>query len=91
VRGGLLDIPERDTSARTGNERMPKAVRPDVLGQPGAAGDPPDDPPGTVPVQPTLGRGEEDRAIAAFADSQINGPGRSGREWSDGFLAALCG
>jgi len=41
---------------------------PDFLGQAGATGDPADDPPGAVPVQPQAGGGREDGSLAAFAD-----------------------
>src|SRR5215470_13039136 len=68
---------------------MPQGMRPDLLGQPGAAGDPADDPPGTVPVQPFLRCGEEDRSLGAFADRQVDGAGSAGGEVDDSFLAAL--
>ena len=46
VGGGFLDIAQRDPSVqRRGEERVPQGVRPDVLGDLGAAGDAPDDPP----------------------------------------------
>jgi len=57
-------------------------VRPDRLGDPGAARDTADDPGGAVPVQPLSVRGEEDRPFHAFADGQVNRPrgprGRAG-------------
>ncbi len=65
--------------------------RADLLGQPGAAGDPADDPPGSVPVQPLAGGGGEDRSFAALADGQVDRPGGAGRERDDGFLAAFAG
>jgi hypothetical protein len=51
VGSGFLDIPQRDPGIqRGGDERVPQRVRPDGLGEPGPAGDPPDDPPGGVTV-----------------------------------------
>ena len=62
---GFLHVTQRHASIEgCGNERVPQGVRPDGLGDPGAAGDPADDPPGAVPVQPPPVRGEEDRAFA---------------------------
>jgi len=43
-------------------------VRADLLSQPGAAGDPADDPPGAVPVHPLPVGAPEDRPVEAFAD-----------------------
>ena len=44
----------------------------DVLGDPGAAGDPADDPGGVVPVQSPSVRGDEQRPLGALADRQID-------------------
>jgi len=53
MRGGFLDVAERDPGIQGGgDERMPQRVRPDRFGDPGAEGDPADDPGGAVPVQP---------------------------------------
>lgn len=69
MRGGFLDITERDTRVEGGgNECVPQRVRPDRLGDPGAAGHPADDPGGAVRVQPLSVWGEEDRPIHALAD-----------------------
>ena len=52
VRGGFLHVPQRDPGVkRGGDERVPQGVRPDRLGDPGAAGYPADNPGGAVPVQ----------------------------------------
>ena len=52
VRGGFLHVAQRDPSVqRGGDERVPQGVRPDRLGDPGAAGYPADNPGGAVPVQ----------------------------------------
>lgn len=51
---------------------MPQRVWPDLLGQPGTAGDPADNPSGSVPVQPLPGSGGEDRSFAAFSDDQVD-------------------
>jgi len=64
---------------------------PDWLGDPGPAGHPPDDPPGTVPVQPAAIRSEEDGPFGAFADGQVDRPGGARREWNGDHLAALAG
>src|SRR5260370_40162401 len=45
--------------AVSGDECVPQRVGPDGLGNPGAAGDRGDDPPGAVPVQPAPAGGEE--------------------------------
>jgi len=51
MRGSLLNIAQRDPGIeRGGDERMPQRVRRDGLGDPGAAGELADDPPGAVPV-----------------------------------------
>jgi len=45
VRGGFLHVPQRYPGVERGrDERVPKDVRADVLGDPGAAGGPADDP-----------------------------------------------
>jgi len=54
---------------------MSQRVRADVLGDLGAAGDPADDPGGTVPVQPPPVRGEEQRPFGPLADGQVDRPG----------------
>ncbi len=79
MRGGLLDVAQRHPGIqRGGDERVPKRVRGDGLGDPGAAGDLADDPPGAMPVQPPTVYGQEYRPIGAFADSQVDRPGRVG-------------
>src|SRR5258708_17367790 len=45
--------------AVSGDECVPQRVGPDGLGNPGAAGDRADDPPGAVPGQPAPAGGEE--------------------------------
>jgi hypothetical protein len=68
---------------------MPQRVRADLLGDPGATGHPPDDPGGTVPVQPPPVVSEEQRPFGAVADRQLDRPGgtRGKRDGND--LAAL--
>jgi len=76
VGGGLLHIAQRHAGVQGGgDERMPEGVRSDGLGDPGAARDLADDPPGAVPVQAAPAFGEEDRAVAAFAGGQAGRPG----------------
>ena len=65
---GLLDVAQRHPGVqRRGDKCVPKRVRPHVLADPGPSGDPADDPPGAVPVQPPPVRGQEDRAMVARA------------------------
>ena len=64
---------------------------PTCLGDPGAAGDPADDPPGAVPVQPPPVGGQEDRSFGALADGQVDRPGGARRERDGDDLAALAG
>src|SRR5260370_5300304 len=67
VRGSACDAascPSRSGTpasnlAVSGDECVPQRVGPDGLGNPGAAGDRADDPPGAVPVQPAPAGGEE--------------------------------
>jgi hypothetical protein len=66
-------------------------VRPDRLGHPGPAGHPPDDPPGTVPVQPAPIGGQEDRPGRALTDGQIDRPGGTRRERDGDDFPALPG
>jgi hypothetical protein len=70
MRRRFLDITERDSGVEGGgDERVPQRVRPDRLGDPGAAGDPADDPGGAVPVQPPAIGGQEDRPVAARVEA----------------------
>ena len=74
MRGGFLDVAERNPGVqRRGDECVSQGVRPDRLGDPSAAGHPPDNPRGAMPVQPLSVRAEEDWPLQALAD----GPGRS--------------
>jgi hypothetical protein len=70
---------------------MPQRVQADLLGDPRAAGHPPDDPGGAVPVQPPSVCGEEERPFGALADGQVDRAGgvRGERDGDD--LAALAG
>jgi hypothetical protein len=74
-----------------GDERVPEGVRPDGLGDPGAAGYPADDPGGAVPVQPPAARGEEDGSFAAFPGGQVDRPRCAWCERDGDDLAALAG
>ena len=75
--GGFLHVAQRDPGVqRGGDERVPQRVGPDGFGDPGAAGDPADDPPGAVPVQPAAISGQEDRPVGALADRPGRSPGR---------------
>jgi hypothetical protein len=63
----------------------------EVLGDPRAAGDPPDNPGGTVPVKPPPVRGEEQQPFGALADSQVDRAGGARCEGDGDDLAALAG
>ena len=53
---GFLDVAQQDADVEgDGDERVAQGVRADLLGQAGVAGDPADDPPGGVPVEPLPG------------------------------------
>jgi antitoxin (DNA-binding transcriptional repressor) of toxin-antitoxin stability system len=78
---GFLHIPEWHAGVQGGgDEGVPQSVRPDGLGDPGAAGNPADDPPGAVPVQPAAVRSEEHRVLATLPDGQVDG--RAIRGWA---------
>jgi hypothetical protein len=92
VRGGFLDVAERDPGVEGGgDERVPQRVRPNGFGDPRAAGDPADDPGGSVPVQPLPVVGEEDWPVRPLADSQVDRPHGTGCERDGDDLAALAG
>jgi hypothetical protein len=74
-----------------GDERVPQCVGADVLGDPGASGDPADDPGGAVPVQPPPVRGREQRSFGALAGRLVDRAGSAGRERDGHHLAALAG
>lgn len=50
VRGGLLDLAERHPAVKGSGDNARRRVRPDRLGDSGAAGQAADDPGGAVPV-----------------------------------------
>jgi len=66
-------------------------MRTDLLGDPGAASHPADDPGGAVPVEPLAVGGEEQRSFGALAGGQVDRPGGAGRERYRDDLAALAG
>jgi hypothetical protein len=89
---GFLDVVQRDPGIlRGGDERVPRRVRTDVLGDPGAAGDPANDPPGAVPVQTPAVPGEEYGTVGVLPDGQINRPGSARCQRDGDDLAALAG
>ena len=89
---GFLDVAQRDAGVEGGgDEGMPQGVRPDRLGDPGAAGDPADDPPGAVPVQPPPARCEEHRSLATLTYGKVDGAGGARGERDCDDLAALAG
>ena len=91
MRGGLLHVPQRHSGVqRGGDERVPKRVGRDGLGDPGPAGGLADDPPGAVPVQSSV-RGQERWPFCALADGQVDRPGGARRQRDSDHLAALAG
>jgi hypothetical protein len=74
VRGGFLHVAQGHAGVeRGGDECVPEGVRDDVLGDPGAAGDPGDDAGGAVPVQTPRACGDKERSFSALADGQVDG------------------
>jgi len=70
---------------------MPQRVQSDVLADPGAAGDPPDDAGGAVPVQPASVDAAEERAFGALIEGQVDRPCGAGCERGGDHLAARAG
>jgi len=92
VGGGFLHVAERDPGVQCrGDEGVPERVRPDGLGDPGAASDPVEDPPGAMPVQPPPLCGQEDGSFAALADGQVDCPRRARGERDGDYFPALAG
>ena len=92
VGGSLLNVAQRHAGIQGGgDERVPEGVRSYGLGDPGAARDLADDPPGAVPVQPPPVCGEEERPVLAFAGGQVDRPGGARGERDGDDLAALAG
>jgi hypothetical protein len=92
VRGGLLYVAQRHPGVEGGcDERVPQRMRADVLGDPGAAGDPADDPGCAVPVQPPPVRSDEKRPCGALADGQVDRASSARGERDGDDLAALAG
>jgi hypothetical protein len=92
VRGGFLHVTQWDPGIkRGGDERVSERVGRDGLADPGAAGGLADDPPGAVPVKPPPVGGREHRPADAFADGQVDRPGRARRQRDGDDLAALAG
>ena len=90
MRGGLLDVTQWHSSIkRGGNKCVPKRVRGDGFGDPGAPGDLADEPPRPVPVHAPSVRGHEHRAAGALADGQVDRPGGARRQRDRDDLAAL--
>ena len=80
VGGGFLHVPERHAGVQGGGgEGVAQGVGPDGLGDPCAAGDPADDAPGAVPVQPPPVRRQEQRPglepgrLGQFRPQRLNG------------------
>jgi hypothetical protein len=85
-----LDVAEWNAGVEgSGDERVTERVWPDALGDPGPSGDAAHDPPGGVTVDPCTVGADEDRAVAAFTDCQVDGPGGAGRQGDGDDLAAF--
>jgi hypothetical protein len=92
VGGGFLHVAQRRAGAGCGgDERVPQGVRSGGLGDPGAAGNPADGPPGAVPVQSPAAQGEKDGSFAALADGQVDCPRGARGERDRDDLAARAG
>jgi hypothetical protein len=92
VGGGFLHVTQRHPGAGGGgDERVPQGVRADVLGDPGAAGYPADDPGGAVPAGPPPVASAEERSFGALADRQVDRAGGARCERDGDDLAALPG
>jgi hypothetical protein len=90
VRCGLLHVAERHPDVEGGgDECVSQGVRADLLGGTGAAGHPPDDPGGAVPVQPSPVRSQEERPFGALPDRQVDRAGGARGERDSDDLAAL--
>ena len=86
----FLDVSEGNARVQGGgNEGMAESMGSNALYDAGFAGDAVHDPGGSVTVETSPVGVEEQRALAAFADREVDGAGRSGREWDDYGLAAL--
>jgi hypothetical protein len=90
--GSFLDVAQRHPGVkRGGDECVPQCARGDRLGEPRAACDLTDDPPGAVPVQPPSVGGQEDGPVAPFPGGQVDRPGDARCERDGDDLAALAG
>jgi hypothetical protein len=90
VAGGVLHIAERHAGVQGGGEeRVTQGVGPDTLGDPPAPGDATHDSAGGVAIDPLPVDAHEVRPVAAFADREVDGPGRPGRQRHDDDLATL--
>jgi hypothetical protein len=89
---GLLHVAQRHPGVEGGgDERVPQRVGADLLGDPGAPGDPADDSGGAVPVQPFPVCGDEEGSFGALADRQVDRPGGARGERDGDDLATLAG
>lgn len=74
---------------RGGDEGVAEGVGTDRLGDPGPAGDPAHDPSRPVTVETPTAGGDEDRALGAIPDGQVDRPCGPRRERDGHGLAAL--
>jgi hypothetical protein len=84
-----LDIAERNTGVKTGDERMPQGVRTNSLVDPGTSGDSSNNSGGAMAIETATGTITEDRTAAAFPDGEIDSAGGSRGERDRDSLAAL--
>jgi hypothetical protein len=87
-----LDVAQRDSGVeRTCDERVPQCVRPDALGDPCLSGDSTHDPTSSMTVESLSCAVDEDRALEALTDREVDGPGDPRRERHGHDRAALAG
>jgi hypothetical protein len=88
--GGFLHIAQRYPGVeRSGDECVAEGVGAHALGDPRPSRDAAHDPSGRVSIDPPPVDSHEERPVAAFADRQIDGAGRPGRERDGHDLASL--
>ena len=85
----LLHVPERYTSVQRHDERVPKAVRRDLLADPGSPREPLDDAVSGGAVHPPPVACAEDRTTAALTEIQVQRPRSPWRQGHGDVRAAL--
>ena len=87
---GFLDVSQGNAGIERGSdERVAQRVGADSLGDPGAAGKATHDPSGGMSIQTVSGVRDEDRALAAFPNREVDRSGCTRRERDRYHLAAF--